>query len=92
MITPAATPASTSGIQFHRAGRQRGIANQDGLVIRKWRRRSTVTTVSYIDEAVEPRRDHDRRSGVVVSRSRTSSLTKAFSVAEVDANDLPRVT
>jgi uncharacterized repeat protein (TIGR01451 family) len=66
------------------------IDNQDGLVIRNGGG-STIVTASYIDESgndVVLRFDE----AVVVVQEPVIELTKAFSVAEVDANDLPRVT
>ncbi|MBW2421120.1 MAG: DUF11 domain-containing protein [Deltaproteobacteria bacterium] len=66
------------------------LANQDGVVLRNGGS-STVTTVSYVDE---------RGGAVVIPIGEASAvvlepvieLGKAFSVAEADAGDRPRVT
>jgi len=66
------------------------IDNQDGLVIRNGGA-STNATTSYVDEAGN---DVVLRFGeaAVVVREPLIELTKEFSVAEVDADDVPRVT
>ena len=66
------------------------IANQDGLSILNGGA-ATVTTVSYIDEGGNPVVLVIDAATVLV-REPLIALTKSFSVAQVDAGDLPRVT
>ncbi len=66
------------------------IANQENTLIRNGGT-ATVTEVTYIDEAMNPVVLPIEEASVVV-REPVIALTKAFSVAQADAGDLPRVT
>jgi len=65
-------------------------ANREDVVIRNGGS-ATVTTVSYVDEAGNDVVLSIPEAAVVV-REPVMELTKAFSVVEVDAGDVPRVT
>jgi uncharacterized repeat protein (TIGR01451 family) len=65
-------------------------ANQTGGVIRNGGT-ATAVTVSYLDEAANPVVLAIGEAAVIVAEP-VIALTKAFSVASVDAADLPRVT
>ena len=65
-------------------------ANREDVVIRNGGS-ATVTTVSYVDEGGNDVVLSIPEAAVVV-REPVMELTKAFSVVEVDADDVPRVT
>jgi uncharacterized repeat protein (TIGR01451 family) len=86
------TPGGSSRFDFpvHFIARVDNVlTNQDAAVLRNGGT-STITTVSYIDENMNSVVLSIDEAAVLVSEPELD-LTKAFSVADVDAGDLPRV-
>jgi len=88
-MTPAGNNRFDFGVDFI-ARVDNVLTNQDSVVLRNGGT-STVATVSYIDEMGSPVVLPVGEAAVVVGEP-DLDLTKVFSVADVDAGDVPRVT